>query len=63
MIRWSRWDDKNCDMNQQLFMKKTAEEKEEKSLKKSIWSEQRQEKESWIINELKIHQQLKNWDI
>ena len=44
-------------------MRKITEKKKEKFLKKITWSQQKQEKKSQTINELRIYQQSKNWDI
>ena len=44
-------------------MRKTIRKKKEKHMKKTTWTQQRQEKKSWTINKLKVHQQLKNQDI
>ena len=41
-------------------MKKTTRKKERKLIKKITWAQQRQEKKSWIIDELKVHKQSKN---
>ncbi len=44
-------------------MRKITREEERKLLRKLTWSQQEQEKRSWTINKLKVHQQSKNQDI
>ena len=60
MIRQSKQYDQNHCMNQQSILKKTTRKEKRKLLRKLIRIKQEQEKESWIINKLKIHQQSKN---
>ena len=46
-----------------IIYEKNNRKKKEKFMRKTTWTQQKQEKKSWTINELKIYQQSENQNI